>query len=158
MKSLKEICLNFIRKKCNSKIDIRKNWLNYGMGCIPFKLYYNLLADEFYYCSCKLRLYKITFLQRKREYTKLVRAENCFHCWFLFMLEIKIKIFFKNRDKIIHFASLLSDFFAFINKFKYIYVSPDFSNVEIDMSYDSFHYHLNETDPCLCYHLSYGPF
>ena len=83
MKSLKEICLNFIKKKCNSKTDIRKSWLNYGMGCIPFKLYHNLLADEFYYCSCKLRLYKITFLQRKREYTKLVRAETCFHCLFL---------------------------------------------------------------------------
>ena len=74
------------------------------------------------------------------------------------MIEIKIKIFFKNRDKIVHFASLLSDFFAFINKFKYIDASPDFSNVEIDMLYDSFHYYLNETDPCLCYHPSYGLF
>ena len=88
------------------------------MTCIPFKLYHNLLADEFYYCSCKLRLYKITFLERKKEYSRLVRPENCLNCWFLFMVEIKIKKIFKNRNKIVYLASLLSDFFAFINKFK----------------------------------------
>ena len=78
MKSLIEICLSFIKKKCNFKIDISKNWLNYGMACIPFKLYHNLLADEFYYCSCKLRLYKIEFLERNKEYSMLVRAKKLF--------------------------------------------------------------------------------
>ena len=32
MKSLKEICSNFIKKKCDFKIDFSKKWLNYGMA------------------------------------------------------------------------------------------------------------------------------
>ena len=78
------------------------------------------------------------------------------------MVKIKIKIFFKNRNNIVHFAYLLIDFFTFINKFKYIYLSPDFSKVELnyenDLLYNSFHYYLNEWDSCLCYHALCGPF
>lgn len=29
-----------------------------------------------------------------------VRANNCFHCWFLFMLEIKIKLIYKYRNNL----------------------------------------------------------
>ena len=92
------------------------------MACIPFKLHHHLLANEFYYCSCRVRIFKIKFLKRKQDYSLNVRAQNCFHCWFLFMMEIKVKKHFKYRNNIVHFASLLGDFFTFINKFKYIYI------------------------------------
>ena len=49
------------------------------------------------------------------------------------------------------------------HKFKYIYVSPDLSNVEflendLYLSYNSFIYYLNEWNECLCYHSASGPF
>ena len=159
VKSLVQICLEFIKKPCNMNIDIKKYWLNCGMAYIPFKLYHDLLVNEFYYCSCKFRIFKTRFLKRKQEYSTNVRAKNCFHCWFLFMIEIKVKILFKYRNNIVRFASLLGDFFSFINKLKYIYISPDFQNSEYyDVLYNSFSYYLNENDSCLCFHLLSGLF
>ena len=88
-----------------------------------------------------------------------VRARNCFHCWFLFMVEIKVKILLKYKNNIVHFPSLLSDFFSFVNKFNYIYYSPDFENSEYyDSMYNSFSYFLDKYDSCLCYHPPSGPF
>ena len=128
------------------------------MVCVPFKLYHHLLANEFYYCSCKFRIFKIRFLRRNQDYSMNVRAKNCFHCWFLFMIEIKVKILFKYRNSIVHFASLLADFSAFINEFKYIYLSPDFENSEHYVSmFNSFSYFVNEYDSCLCYCPPSGP-
>ena len=129
------------------------------MPCIPFKLYHHLLTNEFYYCSCRSRISKIKFLKRNQDYSLNVRAKNCFHCWFLFMVEIKVKELFEYRKNIVRFASLLGDFFAFINKFKYICMSRNFSNSEYyDSMYNSFSYYLDEYDSCLCYHPPSGPF
>ena len=129
------------------------------MACIPFKLYQQLMANEFYYCSCRFRIFKIKFLKINQDYSINVRANNCFHCWFLFMMEIKVKKLFKNRNNIVHFASLLSDIFSFLNKFKYIYLSPDFENCKYyDSMYNSFSYFLDEYNSCLWYHSTSGPF
>ena len=159
VKSLLQICFGFVKKPCNSNIVINKYWLNCGMACIPFKLYHHLIANEFYYCSCRFRIFKIKFLKINKDYSVNVRANNCFHFWFVFMLEIKVKKPFNKRNNIVHFTSLLIDFFSFINKFKYIYLSPDFQNSKyFDSMFDSFPHFLNEYDSCLCYHPQSGPF
>ena len=159
IKSLLQICLNFIKNPCNYKTEFDKYWLNCGMACIPFKFYHHLQANEFYYYSCKFRIFKIKFLRRNTDYSMNVRARNCFHCWFLFMVEIKVKILLKYKNNIVHFPSLLSDFFSFVNKFNYIYYSPDFENSEYyDSMYNSFSYFLDKYDSCLCYHPPSGPF
>ena len=122
------------------------------MACIPFKLYNHLLANEFYYCSCKFRIFKIRFLRRKQDYSMNVRARNCFHCWFLLLVEIKVKIIFEYRNNIFRFASLLGDFFKLINEFKYIYLLPNFKNTKYyDSMFNFFSYYLNEYDSCFCY-------
>ena len=88
-----------------------------------------------------------------------VRPKNCFHCWFVFKLEIKVKNLFKYKDNLVHFASLLGVFFLFINEFKYIYFLPNFENIEhSDAMFDSFCYYLDENSPSLCHHPPAGPF
>ena len=64
VKSLLKICLDFIKKPCNFETEFDKYWLNYGMACIPFKFYQYILSHEFYYCSCRRRIFKIHFLKR----------------------------------------------------------------------------------------------
>ena len=151
IKSLLQLCLEFIAKSCNLEIDIKAYWLNCGMRCIPFKFYHKLLANEYYYCTCRRRTFHITYLERKKNYSITIRAYNCFHCWFLTMIEIKVEKLFQYKNDIVRFASLLSDFFAFINNFKDIYLSPNFENFDYyDCSSLSFSFFLNEYDSCLC--------
>ena len=159
VKSLLNICLDFIKSPCNSETEFDEYWLNCGMACILFKFYHYLLFHEFYYCSCRSRIFKIHFLKRNVDYKINVRARNCFHCWFIFMVEIKVKKLFKYKNNIVHFASLLGDFFSFINALKYIYCSVDFQNSEYyDSMYYSFSYYLDQYEPCLCHHPPSGPF
>ena len=47
-------------------------------------------------------------------------------------------------------TSLLKDLFSFVNKFKYVYIWPDYTNIKyFDLRHESFHYYLNENDSCL---------
>ena len=48
------------------------------------------------------------------------------------MVELKVNILFKYRNNLVYFISLLDDFFKFINKYEYIYTSPNFQNIEYD--------------------------
>ena len=48
------------------------------------------------------------------------------------MVEIKVNLLFKYKNNLVYFASLLDDFFKFINKYKYIYTSPNFQNIKYD--------------------------
>ena len=75
-------------------------------------------------------------------------------------MEIKLKKLYKDKNNLIRFTSLLIDFFSFINKFKYIYVQPDYTNVKyFDLRRESFHYYLSESDSCLsCCCSESGPF
>ena len=125
------------------------------MACIPFKFYHYSLFHEFYYCSCRSRIFKIHFLKRNVDYKINVRSKELFSL----LVEIKVKKLFKYRNNIVHFASLLGDFFSFINEFKYIYCSVDFQNSEYCNSmYYSFSYYLDQYEPCLCHHPPSGPF
>ena len=136
-----------------------KYWLNCGMACIPIKFYLYKLSHEFYYCRCRFKILKIHFLKRNVYCSMNVRSKNCFHCWFAFMIKIKVKKLFKYKNNVVHFASPLGDFFLFINKFRYIYFSPNFENIEhFDAMFYSFCYYLDENEPCLCHHLPAGPF
>ena len=49
VKSLLNICLDFIKKPCNFETEFDKYWLNYGMACIPFKSYQYILSHEFFH-------------------------------------------------------------------------------------------------------------
>ena len=159
VESLLKICLEFITKPCNFETEFDKYWLNYGMACIPFKFYQYILSHEFYYCSCRRRIFKIHFLKRNVYYSMNIRPKSCFHCWFVFMLEIKVKKLFKHKDNLVYFASLLGDFFLFLNESKYIYFSPNFENIEhIDAMFYCFCYYLDEYNPCLNHHPPAGPF
>ena len=150
VKSLLEMCLNLLYKPCE-QTAIDKYWLNRGLRCIPFKFGQKVQSTEFFHCICRQRLFKVTFLERNIEWGVSPRARNCFHCWFVFLMEIKLKKLYKDKNNLIRFTSLLIDFFSFINKFKYIYVQPDHTNVKyFDLRYESFHYYLSENDSCLC--------
>ena len=143
VKSLLQTCLDFIQKPCKLENNIDLYWLNCGIRCIPFKFYNQLIANEFYYCTCKYRIYNIFKTgQTDNIYSMSVLPKNCFHCWFLFMIEIKIKLLFKYKDNIVRFTSLLDSFLKFINQYKYIYFSPNFQNIDYD--------YLNVYDLCLC--------
>ena len=143
VKSLLELCLDIVNKPCR-ETDLSKYWLNYGYRCIPFKFGQKIRYQEFWFCTCECRTFKITYLARKKEYSITTRAKNCCHCWFVFLTEIKL-------DK-------LQDFFLFINKFKYIYILPNYTNKKyFDLKYESFSYYLSVNDSCSCYH-SEDPF
>ena len=60
VKSLLNMCLDILQKPCAFEADLNLYWLNCGMGCIPFKFYNQLVADEFFHCTCKKRIFKIT--------------------------------------------------------------------------------------------------
>ena len=49
-KSLKEICFGYIKKPC-SKNEIY-NWTECSLFCLPFKIYGQIKANKFYYCTC----------------------------------------------------------------------------------------------------------
>ena len=98
VKSLLKICLDFIKKPCSFETEFDKYWLNYGMAYIPFKFYQCISSNEFYYCSCRRRIFKVHFLKRNVYYSMNVRPKNCFHCWFVFMLEIKGKTVYLMRS------------------------------------------------------------
>ena len=112
-------------------------------------LHYLVAVIEFWYCTCKKRIFHITY-QNGKTYKLTARAENCFHCWFVFLIKIKINIIYKKRNNLVHLASLLIDFFKLINKFKYIYQKPDYQNMDFDY-YNSFNWYFNENLSCLCY-------
>ena len=157
VKSLLELCLNIINKPCR-ETNLSKYWLNYGYRCISFKFGQKIRYQEFWFCTCKCRTFKITYVERKKEYSITTRAKNCFHCWFVFLIEIKLDKLHKYRNNLIYFVSLFQDFFLFINKFKYIYILPNYTNKKYsDLKYESFSYYLSVNDPCLCYH-SEDPF
>ena len=83
---------------------------------------------------------------------------NCFHCWFVFLIKIKLEKIYKYRNNLVYFASLLSDFFSLINKFKHIYIQPDYTNIEFyDLKFESFGYYLGKWDSCLCCCSESGP-
>ena len=109
VKSLLQTCLDFIQKPCKLENNIDLYWLNCGIRCIPFKFYNQLIANEFYYCTCKYRISKTG--QTDNVYSMDVRPKNCFHCWFLFMIEIKIKLLFKYKDNIARFFIIARQFF-----------------------------------------------
>ena len=110
---------------------------------------YNPLS--FFIVLVDKEFFKVTFLERYIEWGVSPRARNCFHCWFVFLMEIKLKKLYKHKNNLIRFTSLPIDFFSFINKFKYIYVQPDYTNVKyFDLRHESFHYYLSENDSCLC--------
>ena len=81
------------------------------MACVPFKINYWLQANEYYYCTCKRRTFNITYLERNVKYSVASKANNCFHCWFIMMIEIKVNKIYKKRNNLVHFASSLADFF-----------------------------------------------
>ena len=96
--------------------------------------------------------------RKKKIYSITTRAKNYFHCCFVFLIEIKLDKLHKYRNNLIYFVSLLQDFFLFMNKFKYIYILPNYTNKKhFDLKYESFSYYLSVNDPCLCYH-SEDPF
>ena len=128
------------------------------MACIPFKFNHCLQANEYYYCTCKKRNFHVTFLKRNQTYSLSARAHNCFRCWFCLMVEIKVKKLWNKRNNIVHFTSLLADFFSFLNKFKHIYTTPDFDEIgTFDELRNSFGYFLDDFAPCLCCHGEEGP-
>ena len=149
MKTLKEICENIIYKKCNFIVNPKLNWLNYGYRCIRFRFYQELIANEFWFCTCKTRVFYIT-RENGKSYTITSRQQNCFHCWFSFLIEIKVKNIYKKKDSLVHLVSLLTEFFSLINKFKYIYVRPNYQKMELEY-YETFNYYLNPNLGCLCY-------
>ena len=160
VKSLLEICQDYIKSPyCNFEVDLNKYWMNCKMACIPFKINYWLQANEYYYCSCKRHTFNITFLKRNKKYFLASRAGNCFHCWFVMMVEIKVKKIYAKRNNIVHFASSLADFFSFLVKFKHINSRPNYEPVsEFDGPYVAFGYFLDEWAPCFCLHGEGGPF
>ena len=89
VKSLLELCLDIINKPCR-ETNLSKYWLNYGYRCISFKFGQKIRYQEFWFCTCKRRTFKITYVERKKEYSITTRAKNCFHCWFVFLIEIKL--------------------------------------------------------------------
>ena len=111
MKTLKKLCENIVYKKCNYDIKQELNWLNCGFRCIPFKIYQELMANEYWFCTCKKRIFHIT--QKNKTYTAVGRAQNCFHCWFTFLIEIKVKNIYKKRKSLVHLANLLTEIFYF---------------------------------------------
>ena len=151
MKSLKKLCEDIVYKKCNWDTNYNLKWLNCGLRCIPFKLYQELIANEYWFCTCKSRIFTITRKDKPNYYYQIsIRSQNCFHCWFIFLVEIKIKIIYKKRNNLVHSASLLIDFFNLINKFKYIYQRPNYQNIVETNYYETFNSYLNENLGCLC--------
>ena len=148
MESLKKLCEDIIYKNCNWDIDLKLYWLNCGLRCIPFKFYQELIANEYWLCTCKRRIFTIT--KKNKTYSICVRANNCFLCWFIFLVEIKIKTIYKKRNNLVHLVNLLIDFFNLMNKFKYIYQSPNFQNMVETDYYETFNYYLDEKLGCLC--------
>ena len=150
VKSLLEMCLNLLYKPCE-QTAIDKYWSNCGLRCIPFTFGQKVQSTEFFHCTCRQRLFKVTFLERNIEWGVSPRARNCFHCWFVFLMKIKLRKLYKYKNNLIRFTSLPIDFFSFMIKFKYIYVQPDYTNVKyFNLRCESFHQYLSENDSCLC--------
>ena len=93
------MCLNLLKKPCKA-VDINKHWSNCGLWCIPFKLGQKVQSEEFFHCTCQKRHFKVTFLKRNIEWGVSPRARNCFHCWFVFLMEIKLKKSYTNTKTI----------------------------------------------------------
>ena len=113
VKSLLEMCLNLLYKPCE-QTAIDKYWLNRGLRCIPFKFGQKVQSTEFFHCICRQRLFKVTFLERNIEWGVSPRARNCFHCWFVFLMEIKLK-------KTIQTQRLFNLIHIFTNRLFFIY-------------------------------------
>ena len=150
MKTLKELCENIVFKKCYFKlVNSGWNWLDCGFRCIPFIFYQELIANLFWYCTCKQRKFFITE-ENGKTYARISHPENCFYCWFAFLIKIKIEIIYKKKDNLIHLASLLIEFFKLLNKFKHIYVQPNYEKIDYFDNYETFNYYLNPNLGCLC--------
>ena len=147
-----------LQKPCAFETDLNLNWLNCQLQCISFRFYNKLIADEFFYCFCKRRIFNITKPSNPDFFHSMaVRARNCFFFWFVNMVEIKVNILFKYKNNLVRFVSLLDDFFKFINKYKYIYTSPNFQNIEYDY-FETFYFYLDPYKLYLCcckYHDDY---
>lgn len=146
----------YIKKKCNFQKGYRDlNWLNYGFRCIPFLLYRDLFANNFWYCNCKTRTFFIT-PEKSKPYTIISNPENCFYCWFLFLIKIKVKIIYKKKDNLVHLCSCLIEFFTLIDKFKHIYIRPNYDNIDkYEVSwwfnaYETFKLYFEANYVCLC--------
>ena len=156
VKSLLNICLEIVQKSCAFETDLKLNWLSCGLQCMPFKFCNKLVADGFFYCVCNIRGFNIT-LNPNFFYSIAVRARNCFFCWFVNMFEIKVELLFKYRNNMVRLISLLDNFLKFIDKYKYIYISPNFQNMEYDF-FETFNFYLDLYKLCLCcckYHDDY---
>ena len=154
MTTLKELCEKIIYKKSYFKsVNCGWNWLDCGFRCIPFRFYQDLVANTFWYCRCKTRTFFIT-RENGKSYNHITNPENCFYCWFAFLIETKIKIIYKKRNNLVHLVSLLIEFFKLINKFKYIYVGPNYEKMDYFDNYETFNYYLNPNFGCLCYNHS----
>ena len=97
IKSLLEMCLNLINKPCEP-LDISKFWLNCRLRCIPLKLVQTVKSEEFYHFTCRRRYFEVTFLKRKVKWGVSPRVRNCFHCWFVFLMGIKLKTLYKYKQ------------------------------------------------------------
>ena len=117
VRSLLKICNDYIDKPyCNIiNVNLDKKWLNCKMACVPFKINYWLQANKYYYCTCKRRTFNITYLKRNVKYSVASGANNCFHCSFIMMIEIKVNKIYKKRNNLVHSASSLADFFRFFS-------------------------------------------
>ena len=151
MKSLKELCENIIFKKCSDSDYCYCNWLNCGFQCIPLKLYQDLMNKLFWYCECKIRKFTITNYSYNKTYKISSTPENCFYCWFTFLVKIKIKTIIKKKNNIVHLASELQKFFTFLNEFKYIYLTPNtIDKYEHYDYYETFNFYLDVNFGCFC--------
>ena len=154
MESLQELCKKIVCKKYKFElINSGCNWLDCGFACIPFRLYQELMANLFWYCRCKRRIFYIT-TETNKKYNHISDPENCFYCWFTFLIKIKVKLIYKKKDNLVHLTSALIEFFELLNKFKYIYIQPNYEKIDYFENYETFSYYLNPNLGCLCYNKS----
>ena len=150
METLQELCKKLIYKKCHFKsVNCGSNWLDCGFICFPFRLYQELMANLFWYCTCKRRVFHVTYHNNK-QYKQISDPQNYFYCWFTFLIKIKVKIIYKKKDNLVHLASALIEFFELVNKFKYIYIRPNYEKIDYFDNYETFNYYLNPNLGCLC--------
>lgn len=115
MKTLKRLCFEILTKKCTYKQIYDLKWLNCGLRCIQFKTYFQIWRDNFWYCDCKKKEFKITKPNNSKfYYTKVGKSEDCSHCHLLFLIKIKLDIVFKYKNKLVRLCYLLKEFFKLL--------------------------------------------
>ena len=93
MKSLKKVCEDIVYKKCNYDIKLHLKWLNCGIRCIPFKL----MANEYWYCTCKRRNFIITKKKKKTHIQLVVEHITVFIVGLHSSSKLKLKLFTKKE-------------------------------------------------------------